>query len=131
MKLSIAFLAIVGSSAATPVRMRTAERIVKEIVSTTDTFDTAKGEEQAENTAVGLDHAIGEEQAENTAAGLDHKVGEAQTTSTSEAYTYPSDDDTGSMSLSMSYGSDDVASAAEVSIGIAAGAAVLGAVALF
>ena len=96
MKLSIAFLAVISSAAAAPVRMRTAERTLAEAV-TTSIEEIASTDDVSTN-----------------------------------------DDVTGSMSMSvsMSYASDDVASddvasAAGVSVGIAAGAAVLGAVALF
>lgn len=111
MKLSIAFLAVIGSAAAAPIRMRTAERNLAEAVTTSIESVTPAGPE-----------------------------GPA-----------PTDDNAGSMSMSMSVsmsvsmsmddatGSDDVTesddvvtgSAAGVSLGVAAGAAVLGAVALF
>jgi hypothetical protein len=107
MKLSIAFLAVIGSAAAAPIRMRT-ERNLAEAVTTSIESVTPPGPE-----------------------------GPA-----------PTDDTAGSMSMSMSVsvsmsmddatGSDDVTesddvtgSATGVSLGVAAGAAVLGAVALF
>lgn len=90
MKLSIAFLAVISTAAAAPVRMRTAERHLE----VTTSIEEIATDDVSTN-----------------------------------------DDVTGSMSMSMSvsmsYASDDVvASAAGISVGVAAGAAVLGAVAL-